>query len=105
MRSSSQSSVDEQSVNVKTDHRRPHALSWEVRPNSNLQNNTTTDAPPMVDSSSVTVTIKDTRKVSHKDVTLVHNLIEHCLQLYMTRDEVVKTLLNRARTEPGFTTL
>ncbi|KAF6170679.1 hypothetical protein GIB67_015631, partial [Kingdonia uniflora] len=28
-RSSSQPSVDEQSVNVKSDHRRPHALSWE----------------------------------------------------------------------------
>ncbi|KAF6173019.1 hypothetical protein GIB67_006395 [Kingdonia uniflora] len=67
--------------------------------------NTATDVPPVVDSSSVTVTSKDTRKVSHKDVTLVHNLIEHCLQLYMTKDEVVKTLLNRARTEPGFTTL
>ncbi|KAF6142256.1 hypothetical protein GIB67_012105 [Kingdonia uniflora] len=29
-RSSSQPSVDEQSVNVKSDHRRPHALSWEA---------------------------------------------------------------------------
>ncbi|KAF6150882.1 hypothetical protein GIB67_020965 [Kingdonia uniflora] len=29
-RSSSQPSVDEQSVNVKSDHRRPHALSWEL---------------------------------------------------------------------------
>ncbi|KAF6153487.1 hypothetical protein GIB67_027354 [Kingdonia uniflora] len=68
-------------------------------------NNTATDAPPMVDSSSVTVTSQDMRKASHKDVTLVHNLIEHSIQLYMTRDEVVKTLLNRARTEPSFTTL
>ncbi|KAF6170704.1 hypothetical protein GIB67_015656 [Kingdonia uniflora] len=56
-------SVDEQLVNVKTDHLRPHALSWE--------NNTTTDAPPVVDSSLVIVTSKDTRKVSHKDATLV----------------------------------
>ncbi|KAF6174909.1 hypothetical protein GIB67_026397, partial [Kingdonia uniflora] len=61
-------------------------------PNSDLQNNTTTDAPPVVDSSSVTVTSKDMWKVSHKDVTLVYNLIEHCLQLYMTRDEVKNAL-------------
>lgn len=32
-------------------------------------------------------------------------MIERCLQLYMNRDEVVKTLLNRARIDPGFTTL
>ena len=35
----------------------------------------------------------------------VQNLIERCLQLYMNRDEVVKTLLSRARIDPGFTTL
>ncbi|KAE8733286.1 cyclic nucleotide-gated ion channel 1-like [Hibiscus syriacus] len=35
----------------------------------------------------------------------VQNLIERCLQLYMNRDEVVKTLLTRAWIEPGFTTL
>ncbi|RWW01305.1 hypothetical protein GW17_00035669, partial [Ensete ventricosum] len=35
----------------------------------------------------------------------VQNLIEHCLQLYMNRGEVVRTLSNRARIEPGFTTL
>lgn len=32
-------------------------------------------------------------------------MIERCLQLYMNKDEVVKTLLNRARIDPGFTTL
>ncbi|KAL0373803.1 UNVERIFIED_CONTAM: hypothetical protein Sradi_3296000 [Sesamum radiatum] len=37
--------------------------------------------------------------------TQVQNLIERCLQLYMNKDEVVKTLLNRARIDPGFTTL
>ncbi|KAF6173550.1 hypothetical protein GIB67_042680 [Kingdonia uniflora] len=61
-------------------------------PNSDLQNNTAADAPSVVDSSSVTISSKDTRKVSHKDATLVHNLIEHCLQLYMTRDEVKNAL-------------
>lgn len=35
----------------------------------------------------------------------VQNLIEHCLQLYMNRGEVVRTLSDRARIEPGFTTL
>lgn len=38
-------------------------------------------------------------------VMQVQNLIERCLQLYMNKDEVVKTLLNRARIDPGFTTL
>ncbi|GJS99233.1 RNA-directed DNA polymerase, eukaryota, reverse transcriptase zinc-binding domain protein [Tanacetum coccineum] len=35
----------------------------------------------------------------------VQNLIKRCLQLYMNKDEVVKTLLNRARIDPGFTDL
>ena len=35
----------------------------------------------------------------------VQNLIERCLQLYMNKGEVVRTLSNRARIEPGFTTL
>ncbi|GJV21909.1 kinase-like domain, phloem protein 2-like protein [Tanacetum coccineum] len=43
-----------------------------------------------------------------RDFSVIHviqgqNLIERCLQLYMNRDEVVKTLLNRARIDPGFT--
>jgi hypothetical protein len=35
----------------------------------------------------------------------LQNLIERCLQLYMSKGEVVRTLSNRARIEPGFTTL
>lgn len=35
----------------------------------------------------------------------VQNLIERCLQLYMNKGEVVRTLSNRAQIEPGFTTL
>lgn len=35
----------------------------------------------------------------------VQNLIEHCLQLYMNRGEVVRTLSARAKIEPAFTTL
>lgn len=35
----------------------------------------------------------------------VQNLIERCLQLYMNRGEVVRTLSTRAKIEPAFTTL
>lgn len=60
---------------------------------------------PATDSASVSTPSNDTKKVSRQDIELVQNLIERCLQLYMNRDEVVKTLLTRARIEPGFTTL
>ncbi|XP_042030203.1 uncharacterized protein LOC121777129 isoform X1 [Salvia splendens] len=66
-------------------------------------NNATEAAIP--DSGSVSASSNDNRKVSREDIELVQNLIERCLQLYMNRDEVVKTLLNRARIDPGFTTL
>ncbi|KAJ8440662.1 hypothetical protein Cgig2_031079 [Carnegiea gigantea] len=70
---------------------------------SDLPNNSTEN--PVPDSSSAAVSSTDGRKVSREDIELVQNLIERCLQLYMNRDEVVKTLLNRARIDPGFTTL
>nr|XP_009380517.1 PREDICTED: uncharacterized protein LOC103968895 isoform X1 [Musa acuminata subsp. malaccensis]XP_009380518.1 PREDICTED: uncharacterized protein LOC103968895 isoform X1 [Musa acuminata subsp. malaccensis]XP_009380519.1 PREDICTED: uncharacterized protein LOC103968895 isoform X1 [Musa acuminata subsp. malaccensis]XP_009380520.1 PREDICTED: uncharacterized protein LOC103968895 isoform X1 [Musa acuminata subsp. malaccensis]XP_018675564.1 PREDICTED: uncharacterized protein LOC103968895 isoform X1 [ len=60
---------------------------------------------PKVDSGSVSIASSNTRKVSRDDIELVQNLIERCLQLYMNRGEVVQTLSNRARIEPGFTTL
>ncbi|KAK9914432.1 hypothetical protein M0R45_038213 [Rubus argutus] len=44
-------------------------------------------------------------KVTLQDIQVVQNLIERCLQLYMNRDEVVNTLLDRASIEPGFTNL
>lgn len=68
------------------------------------QQNSTSEGP-VVDSGSVSSSNNETRKVSHQDIEFVQNLIERCLQLYMNRDEVVKTLLTRARIEPGFTTL
>ncbi|KAL6575641.1 hypothetical protein OROHE_001018 [Orobanche hederae] len=68
------------------------------------QPNSATETP-IPDSVSVSVSSNDNRKVSREDIELVQNLIERCLQLYMNRDEVVKTLLNRARIDPGFTTL
>lgn len=71
---------------------------------SDQQNNQTTEAP-LADSGSISASSNDSRKVSRQDIELVQNLIERCLQLYMNRDEVVKTLLTRARIDPGFTTL
>nr|CAD1842305.1 unnamed protein product [Ananas comosus var. bracteatus] len=71
---------------------------------SNRQNQLADEAPG-TDSSSIPATTGDNRKVSHEDIELVQNLIERCLQLYMNKAEVVRTLSTRARIEPGFTTL
>ncbi|GAV64416.1 A_thal_3526 domain-containing protein [Cephalotus follicularis] len=71
---------------------------------SDQQNNQSAEAP-LGDSGSISASSNDSRKVSRQDIELVQNLIERCLQLYMNRDEVVKTLLTRARIDPGFTTL
>ncbi|XVF80223.1 hypothetical protein PTKIN_Ptkin15bG0053900 [Pterospermum kingtungense] len=73
-------------------------------PKREHQNNETADAP-VADTGSLSASSNDGRKVSRQDIELVQNLIERCLQLYMNRDEVVKTLLTRARIDPGFTTL
>ncbi|KAE8720875.1 Detected protein of confused Function [Hibiscus syriacus] len=73
-------------------------------------NNETADAP-LADTGSLSASSNNGRKVSCEDIELVgnrsvvQNLIERCLQLYMNRDEVVKTILTRARIDPGFTTL
>ncbi|KAF5181375.1 histidine-tRNA ligase [Thalictrum thalictroides] len=48
---------------------------------------------------------EEVRRVSRQDIQLVQNLIERCLQLYMTRKEVVETLLVQAKIEPDFTEL
>lgn len=45
------------------------------------------------------------RKITREDIQQVQNLIERCLQLYMNQAEVVNTLLNQAKIEPGFTGL
>ncbi|KAL5228412.1 hypothetical protein ABZP36_016677 [Zizania latifolia] len=71
---------------------------------SNQLNPMATDAPGG-DSGSLSVASNDNRKVSREDIELVQNLIERCLQLYMNKGEVVRTLSARARIEPGFTTL
>jgi len=71
---------------------------------SNQPNTMASDAPAG-DPGSLAVANNDNRKVSREDIELVQNLIERCLQLYMTKGEVVRTLSTRARIEPGFTTL
>jgi len=43
--------------------------------------------------------------VSSDDIQMVQNLIERCLQMYMTRDEVVSILKEQATIDPGFTKL
>ncbi|CAD7699647.1 unnamed protein product [Ostreobium quekettii] len=50
-------------------------------------------------------TLGDGRKVSPSDIQLVQNLIERCLQAYMPKLEVVKTLQEQYNIEPRFTTL
>ncbi|XP_057439655.1 uncharacterized protein LOC130731387 [Lotus japonicus] len=73
---------------------------------SEQPNNHTTDVP-VTDSGSASASASsnDSKKVSRQDIELVQNLIERCLQLYMNKDEVVKTLLTRAKIDPAFTTL
>ncbi|KAH1081033.1 hypothetical protein J1N35_020794 [Gossypium stocksii] len=73
-------------------------------PKTEPQNSQTADGS-LADSGSLSISSNDGKKVSRQDIELVQNLIERCLQLYMNRDEVVKTLLTRARIDPGFTTL
>ncbi|WMV28462.1 hypothetical protein MTR67_021847 [Solanum verrucosum] len=103
---------------------RGRAATWPIKAEKKLQPNNTEKKPsiqasheahndqqnhtadtPVADAGSVSASGNDNRKVSREDIELVQNLIERCLQLYMNKDEVVKTLLNRARIDPGFTTL
>lgn len=45
------------------------------------------------------------RQVSHEDIQTVQNLVERCLQRYMTQAEVVDILKSEASVDPTFTTL
>lgn len=56
-------------------------------------------------SGSLAGTSAEPRKISTADVQLVQNLIERCLQLYMSQREVVFTLNQQAKIEPNFTLL
>ncbi|VFQ92221.1 unnamed protein product [Cuscuta campestris] len=61
--------------------------------------------PSLADTRSISAPANENRKLLRQDIELVQNSIERCLQLYMNRDEVAKTLLNRARIDPAFTAL
>ncbi|KAH7682338.1 Angiotensin-converting enzyme 2 protein [Dioscorea alata] len=67
--------------------------------------NSTGSEDLIAESGSISNASNEKRKVSREDIELVQNLIERCLQLYMNKGEVVKTLSSRARIEPGFTNL
>ena len=67
--------------------------------------NTLVAEVPGANSGSSSNAISQNRNVSREDIELVQNLIERCLQLYMNKGEVVRTLSSRARIEPAFTTL
>ncbi|XP_059428036.1 uncharacterized protein LOC132161850 [Corylus avellana] len=41
--------------------------------------------------------------ISWEDIRMAKNLIERCLQLYMNKKEVVKTLLDQAKIAPAIT--
>lgn len=80
----------------------PSQASQESQGNHQTNQGTET---AVADAGSISIASSDNRKVSREDIELVQNLIERCLQLYMNKGEVVRTLSNRARIEPGFTTL
>ena len=71
----------------------------------------TADTDPALASSSAAVPApasgpgSEGRKVSTADIQLVQNLIEKCLQMYLSQREVVSTLHQQAKIEPGFTKL
>ncbi|CAL9172629.1 unnamed protein product, partial [Musa hybrid cultivar] len=79
----------------------------EIQPDSqNLHEiQTSVTESPGQDPGSSSIAESNNKNVSREDIELVQNLIEHCLQLYMSKGEVVKTLSSRASIEPGFTAL
>ncbi|KAL3829750.1 hypothetical protein ACJIZ3_018552 [Penstemon smallii] len=78
---------------------------------NNVSNDSRTEQPNnaeetrIANSGSVSVSSNEKKKVSREDIELVQNLIERCIQFYMNKNEVVKTLLSRARIDPRFTKL
>ncbi|CAA3003467.1 Hypothetical predicted protein [Olea europaea subsp. europaea] len=86
----------------------PHSTQ-EIKPSTLVSHNSQSEQQnneiPLPESGSFSSSSNENRKVSREDIELVQNLIERCLQLYMNKDEVVKTLLTRTRINSGFTTL
>ena len=54
--------------------------------------------------SAKSTTVRD-GKINWEDIQLVQKLIERCLELYMTQQEIVKALSLQANIEPGLTNL
>lgn len=63
------------------------------------QNHTATTA------NTIETTTKTSISVSTDDIQTVQNLIERCLQLYLTKDEVTNVLKEQATVDPSFTEL
>ncbi|CAN0901861.1 hypothetical protein LINGRAHAP2_LOCUS21659 [Linum grandiflorum] len=74
-------------------------------PTTNRQFNKQENGGRTVDSDPSSVPTGNGRKITRQDIETVQNLIERCLQLYMNKKDVVNTLLEQARIEPGFTSL
>ncbi|KAJ6411057.1 hypothetical protein OIU84_007750 [Salix udensis] len=64
-----------------------------------------TTGAPGVGTGSVTIASNSKTASLCREIKTVQDLIERCLQLYMSKDEVVKTLLRYARIPPGFTSI
>ncbi|XP_077249612.1 uncharacterized protein LOC143889323 isoform X2 [Tasmannia lanceolata] len=77
----------------------PSQVSHESQ--SEQQNKPATKVP-VIDVDSISIS-RNAMKVSCEDLDRVKNLIEHCLQLYMNKEEVVKILSSQAKIEPAFT--
>ncbi|KAL9372183.1 hypothetical protein Peur_034427 [Populus x canadensis] len=52
---------------------------------------------------SVPITSNNNTAALCREIRIVQNLIERCLQLFLDKDEVVKTLFEQARIQPDFT--
>lgn len=90
-----------------------------VAPKSQAQNGSATEAEKAhvdqsetgIAASGETVQHKDEREgkcrsgVSSDDIQMVQNLIERCLQLYLTKEEVISVLREQATIDPEFTQL
>lgn len=64
-----------------------------------------TPGAPGVGTGSVSIARNSRTASLCREIKIVQDLIERCLQLYMNKDEVVKTLLEQARIQPGFTSI
>ncbi|KAF9667385.1 hypothetical protein SADUNF_Sadunf15G0017500 [Salix dunnii] len=64
-----------------------------------------TSGAPGVGAGSVTIASNSETASLCREIKTVQDFIERCLQLYMSKDEVVKTLLQHARIQPGFTSI